>query len=598
MIFNQNNNAVSTQRTKIFTITVFVVLSLLSIFYLPWHVKMAKPIISVSYDYGFNNKVSVVSILLSIIALTLIRMKYGSTDESIDGLAVGPSEVTKDDLPHKHFYIGVGIHLFIILSLLILTGNDPGYGESTYFIDRADKVLHGLKPYVDFEYAYGPLFIYLPALLFKILNPIGLTLKGCYCAVFTVIDILGIYIVYQTFNLLKISAKQKSVMYYLIVLPSFPFQLGLNYVLLRYIAPCVSLIFLNYKYCVESTSMRSLKYVTLSLVLIALNLSISPEAGIAFYISLIFFTFLLSCQIKSYIWSILALILIPLSVLTFMSPAYFEAVTSFGKGGNNFPVVMSPSIVLYVFSVIYFASDVIKKYALCKKNHISIALILLVAIYIPAAMGRCDPGHIFFDGLLIFTIAFISLAKNEPIYFKVYALLFALVFLIGMPFSDINMYYPVISKYFHQTDVSPNEANKDIINQLSIYSKVGTPLSVYDDSIMSYLKNTGKYVPVYYMNEVNVFASYQIDKRISQMLSNDYKIILVHKNIVSQYNHIVKGDYPTDVTPKQFSLLFLYPFNFEKINSSVNIRAKLYEYIFNNYTVVYESDHHLLLRRV
>ena len=68
-------------------------------------------------------------------------------------------------LPLRHLAIALAILAILFVILGLLTKGTTPLNEYGYFYPKLRRVLAGQVPYRDFEFAYGPVLLYLPAAL-------------------------------------------------------------------------------------------------------------------------------------------------------------------------------------------------------------------------------------------------------------------------------------------------------------------------------------------------------------------------------------------------------------------------------------------------
>ena len=275
-------------------IIIFSLVLCFGVFALPFYIPAFTKTISPSNDYHFNNSVSVISLWFCLGLFLLLFYKYFKP--AINNISI--SEWVKSSpvnlLPKKHLYFSVIFYVLIIFFLYLIDANYR-YGEGDYFLERIDRLSLHQSPYRDFEYAYGVLFIYLP---YFIKNIFGLSSSvPAYSITLILANGFGLYLLFRLLNAFNIEKKRKLIIFYSIVLCFIPYQNGLNYSILRYIAPIAS-IFLFIKYHDYLTPVNIRKTIYFSLVAIGLtafNFLISIEMGFSIFLSIIVYLFFCIC---------------------------------------------------------------------------------------------------------------------------------------------------------------------------------------------------------------------------------------------------------------------------------------------------------------
>ena len=149
-------------RLRSLPFALFVLVACALIFWLPLHVPMAYSG-SISYMLGFNNRAALYALLLVLavggFALSGHRLDLPFTSSQAP---TGPSR--------RAVLIALGIVLAGCLLLTLIASPMWGMDESPYLIGRVRQVLAGARPYVDFEFIYGPALLYLPAWTARLLR--------------------------------------------------------------------------------------------------------------------------------------------------------------------------------------------------------------------------------------------------------------------------------------------------------------------------------------------------------------------------------------------------------------------------------------------
>jgi len=105
-------------------------------------------------------------------------------------------------------------------------------------------------------------------------------------------------------------------------------------------------------------------------------------------------------------------------------------VASFAAGAYNFPVLPGPPALVYIVAV--FAAAILVPRALtgggARERPLTAGLVVLGAALVPAAFGRADIAHLFYNGLPVFILTAALLARSRPGLFAPFLLAVAMVF--------------------------------------------------------------------------------------------------------------------------------------------------------------------------
>jgi len=562
------------------------------VFQLPYLIEPGELVVSPALDYGFNNRVAMLAIIVFLVVITLLRLWQPASEKSN---LLNSQEEKK--IPLKHLIIAWISYLAIIAALFFLTTEVKRYAEAGYFFDKIDRILLGQRPYLDFEYAYGIIFLYLP-----------IWLKSYHLA-YALVSILGLSSVYYLVNQFDMPVKRKLVVFYFLIIAAYPISLGFNYTLLRFIAPYVSL-FLARKII---TQPKWLLFPGL-IGLLLLNISISPEVGIVFAISLALYLLLSSRKI------VLGLYLASLAALVLLMPADLAlTLRSFGRGGMNWPVVPAPAILIYLLSLLGIGSAILAGYLRERKDHLLAAIVLTTILMMPGAIGRCDPGHVFYYGIGLFIVSFAYLAQNRVRLFRFYSISFLAIFCLGMNISNFNkeelgkIVFRKIEPHYSQKElinlssqfskitglnsdylagkIESFYLNKKILDTgaLAKYRKIATPFFV-DERIYNYLLESDKYVPEYYHGLTLVITKGQISRKLQELSSASHRIIMLRKTDLA-----VAG--PAYEAQGVISALFLYPYKRRVKRNTRELYSGIFDYIRENYYPIEEIGTYLIMER-
>ena len=599
----------------------------MGIFQLPFIISLSTPVLSESYKYGFNNKVSIIFTILLFFIICFLKKKglfFSSVDKiELDKFDIYSSTDASNKVAVFHFYIVCLLYLiFIILYYFFTDGN---FGEAEYFAKRIDRIILGGVPYVDFEYAYGVIFIYLPAWIYSAFNLFDL--RTSYYIVYTLMSFCSIYILLRVVQVASISKLSKTLIFYLISFAAYSMSMGLNYVILRFITPFGSILFLDHfvkNKSLISTLRGNVEIFFITILLVFFNLLISSEGGLVFGIACViyFFLFLQFDGLKYAYLTALYCILLIFSFLI-LPKNYFLVVFSFSEGGNNFPVLPSIFMILYLFTILFPLSDfIILGYR--RKDPLQITFILICIGMMPAALGRCDPAHILFFGIGAFITSLIFFSKLYKSFFNKYSFIFFVVFFLGYHLTDLLLYKEQFQvKIFKKLEksVPPNKLisiSKNIAsflgdnpstyeNQVKKYLEISSNISANlykldryssviapygtNRTIYDYLKKRNKYVLEYYEGDSNVFTIDQIDKKLNKIKKDSESVLLmpVERFYIDALS--VNADHSEILTK-----LFLYPFKLQ-VKNNITLEDKLVSYIKDNYEIVDSIDNYKIMIR-
>ncbi len=615
------------------------------IFELPFLFPPTRLVESDSYIFGFNNSVSIISTVffISVFSVqTFIFIRTGILSAKTLNLILPSFTNNSKYLPtvkpvSKKTYIIFALLYSITTIIFFLIVQSSRYGDATYFFSRIDLILSGREPYRDFEFTYGPALIYLPAYFAKILETFGfsveLSISGGYYIFYGLVNLLGLYLLLYLVNNANIE-KYRTLIFSVLALANFGLCMCLQGTLIRFLLPYASLVFIHN--FITPTISSNIKKAIIHLVLISITssiivLAISPEIGTAYYFCLALYTAYLcfAYKRKFRLNLVLYCILVPaLLLIFFQNYVKYSTLYSVGSGGYNFPVVPAPYILIYLFSI-FFIVPVQLNLLLIEKNKNSpliCGIATLNVLLIPGALGRCDPGHVLSYGFGLFLLTLVSLSKLPAIYFRGYAIVFSILFIAVSQLSTVNFIADKLPKIEliavrHASAVlgekgtlqvasglglAPNQfkpieklpdktVNSSNFSRLDKYSKISIPLGIHSISpeMEKYLKSQRKFVPDYYPDNINIITEERLVRKIRDLKNTP--LILIPKGAFAKLNSNQNLD--DDNKRKALSMLFLYPFNYERKQDEFNPSKELLKYLSANYRKIDEVKSYELMQR-
>jgi hypothetical protein len=384
-------------------------------FFIPWIVPV-QPAASDSFAFGFSNKAFFMSTLFLFIVPAFIHFRFmGQNYFTYRNLPISEQNYASSQKYMKR--IGLIAYGISILFLMIISNNLEGYGEAEFFLLRSALVTVGKVPYTDFDYCYGPFLIY--GLSF--LKAMGLSAGLSETLLIIVESIVGyISIFYITKIIFERHQSASSLMFWALFLATClsPLWGGQNYTYFRFataLAVACFLININHSKYTES-------YGLLSGMVFLLGWFISPEVGLAAGMAFAIVSTLQAkrpfiCGIGAVTSVVIAFFSNPLILKS------YAALFQFVQGTLNFPGFPSFHLLL-LFVSIFFATAYIAQRPV-KKDPVAWLLFLYSIGMLPAALGRCDPGHVIFNAFGFFILAgkFLSESREGQVkYFSIYCL--------------------------------------------------------------------------------------------------------------------------------------------------------------------------------
>ena len=363
------------------SIAAALFLLLVAVFSLPYLVPVA-PSVSLSYLVGYSNHAAFLLLSLgSVVFAVLCRKRFAGSISADQSLGL-PSLV---------------LALFVAMAccayrLLPLAHHQIG-GEAAYTLNRIQMLLQGLRPYRDFEFAYGPAHLYIPVLSMRLAH--GSVIYGYY-AWWILQWLAGTAMFWIAMRLLQLPLPHRRVVFWIVFATQLPSMIaeGTAYTPTRTIG---SAFFVVLVASLVNRGKRSLIIAITAILCVAAALSISPEQGITVFAGLlVWFLVLISTRQGALTVRDTGIFLAgtALVLLCFWRLGEFSTLLVFSRGVYSFPLLPSPTNLLILTCYVVAACTGV--HALLARRFDSVALPMFFTGFalLPAAMGRCDYGHL------------------------------------------------------------------------------------------------------------------------------------------------------------------------------------------------------------
>ncbi len=367
-----------------------------AVFWLPWHVAVP-PSISLSYLFGFNNRVAMAAVALCAGLVALLGRSL------LPAPAVAPP--WKKPLSRSSLLKALLITLAVSLWLFFLLHRLDGWNESIYTVHRVRLLLGGRRPYRDFEFAYGPLLLYGPAFLVRLT---GTSVPNAVLAFWLLVNLLSVWQLYTVLCWTEAAASPRRPVFLLL----FPLALlcmtstGTSYSLLRFLTP--GFLAMGLQRIVTSTRAGRTRAASYLLVVpgVLLTVGISPEGGLAFTLGALAWLLLFGHLRKPvYLLSFAGAVAGAAGVLLLARHwDVFATMASFRDGGSNYPVLPAPHLLLFLIAIAVSAAYTGLRLR-AREGTPLLALCLVAFAQLPAALGRCDVTHVWMNGIGFFVCA-------------------------------------------------------------------------------------------------------------------------------------------------------------------------------------------------
>jgi hypothetical protein len=527
-------------------VLLVLILAGAGIFVLPWHVQLAHPYLSMSYTYGFNNRVSQLSAAAGIFALFILNLSRGRSGRPLVASAIrGMLDVSNAEGRDPKLFLS-----FVVVSALTVVTLTGWYcfvpysrcGEMACFLSRMDLLVMGRIAYYQFPFPYGPALIYLPYLFYKALNGL-LSVEQAYFTTLLCQWIAGYYLLYYCVRLLFPTNRRLAV-FWLTATTFFNLSLGANYTPLRFLLPLSALLWVHA--LMIRPRRRAGPVLARALLGPFAAFLISPEIGLAATLALVvYFAALLWTSERRMSWLIIAPLV---GMAAAVAPWLTHYIGILSRNPGEFPVLPGPAMLL-MLAAAFLVIPSLAAWAIRNRSVAGAAALALCAelgLFIVPAMSRCDIGHVYIYGLGTFLLGFAILARLPGNWSTISAwTVFIVIAVIGswphypwlfrqvqtariemrtLPAGD----EPMTGAGFRFSKQFPSRTGMEPLLQ---YGPLSVPLGC-DEGVDRFLKLNGKLAAGYYPSyEPDV---YNLPETLMQIKSLDWdRTILIPKEALN-----------------------------------------------------------------
>ncbi|MDX6767325.1 MAG: hypothetical protein SFU85_11110 [Candidatus Methylacidiphilales bacterium] len=423
-----------------------IILALAAVFVIPWHVPLPMPICGESYSFGFSNRAAVVGLCLAMALMFVVLWRRQSSGQSLDWLERKP-------LFWPRYREARGEYIVLMVFSLLMAGVilawnaflvAPYWGESRYFLTRIDLIYLGMKPYADFQFNYGPALIYSPLLLDWLSKGL-LGIENAYAWCLALGYISGFACLFLFLRAIRLPDTSRPWVLAVLMLNWCVLTMAMQYIPIRHTLLPALLVMAGY--LVHGAERQPGKMFFSALVIFGGGIGcflISPEMGIAYWAGMLAVVVVMLISRKFITASLIVCSLAASagSVHTLTS-GYFHALISFGSGAWNFPIYPNLQNLFFIgacLSVLPLLGCAVLQNATDARAPAAAACGGAAVVLLPAALGRCDPGHVLINGLIILVLGFAFLFSLSLRHFKLGIWAFSLIFGLFGQFSYWKMY--------------------------------------------------------------------------------------------------------------------------------------------------------------
>jgi hypothetical protein len=409
-----------------------VAVALVAIFNLAWYVPgPSEPVYSVSYSVRYNNLVAVAGLLagcaLAFAAGVMKRCGGAAPDEAEEDEAGGSRDAA--GVPWRDVAMLGALTVVVYGAFMVVTRGYPIL-ESNFFFDTIGQALTGGVPNRDFDYPYGQLMLYAPAALVWLAARVGLPPATGYYAALGLALIGGVPLLAWVIGRLGFTrARARAVFWILGLYGAVLCMSGLNYAPVRFLSPIACILVLSRLADRAKSPAHSAVTGAAAIAMAALNAGISPELGVAFAAAapvLLGSGGGLADRTRR---PALAVLAVGVGVgAVALGGSVLPVIASFAKGAFSMPVLPSPYNLVFVSLALFasFASGVAGGRGAGRPA--MTALLVLGLGLVPAAFGRADIPHVYWNGIPILLLSAALVPRAAGRWFKAWATVVAATF--------------------------------------------------------------------------------------------------------------------------------------------------------------------------
>ena len=308
----------------------------IGVFWLPYSVPASSQVISDSLRFGFNNHVALASVLLGLGVATMLAMLSPPISRT------APTPEIAGQIGIASLLIVCAIQTVVYVPLHWLADGNAPIGEAAYFLPRLYYMNHGLPLYRGFEFAYGPALAYLPDL---VQHRLGASPQAAYTWSVWAFGVAGYVILWAALRQARANRFAK-VSAFVALAACFHIAMAPQYTLLRFLSGIGALVLAG-----AVTEKLRVHWFVLPLIYLGLTLAvfaISPEIGCAFIPGILVYLALQFGLGGEFARIAGVYALLTLFAAIAIPGEMFLALRGFAVGGNSFPVMPSPYMLLYL----------------------------------------------------------------------------------------------------------------------------------------------------------------------------------------------------------------------------------------------------------
>jgi hypothetical protein len=248
----------------------------------------------------------------------------------------------------------------------------------------------------------------------------------------------------------------------------------------------------------------------------------------------------------------------------------FETLMSFSAGAYSLPIVPAVHILLFFFACGLVSLFVAARF---RERSRGDGLLMVVAVSVgtlPAALGRCDAGHVGFDGIGILIVATV-LVSTFPLLWRGYRAVFIVVLILYPGFLGLVATPPMVAS---RVTIRQNTAGSDACKVIfETKEEIFAPFG-YDP--MAFCEPRSEQISTgYFFGRTNMFSPAMVDLKMSELIDHPERKLLLPNGF---------GQCRLDIAEERrfIQVLFAYPYRGE-VRNDASIVQPLCDYINEHY---------------
>jgi hypothetical protein len=390
--------------------------------------------------------------------------------------------------------------------------------------------------------------------------------------------LLGTLALFKAVNLVDYPTRAKETIFLLLFFAGLfsIVRMGTNYTFLRFSCPVYFVLVIQR--LLNKPGLRArVRGVLSTLAFTIILLLISPEVAIALaFATVCICLFSRSERALRRIPTISAL-LVTFS-LVFWSAAKLRILATLladGGGAISFPILIAPHILFYFVALFVCACYTFRRLRDRRIDDNTLGLVAFSLPLVAAALGRCDPGHVFWNGLAIF-LASMCYVSNHHRAWRAYRIAFVLFVFFLPSLTELFLF----STAFKQVSaLNAKESDLDARLDLdTLYPSWGgkflAPFGYRPGGVSTYQSRRIDYGR--FEELINVSTPHSVAQKVGELHEYPDRALI----LPDQFEVLCESN--ADLERLYISLVFLFPFRGSAVHTE-SVRHPVCTYIRDNY---------------